>query len=655
MGSTLNPYFYAYNPQLLAYENAWVEYVRNGTKPLPGVINNNVLSSWDRCKSYGMRAIRKIEQKRLDPAELERRRLNNDYSMKIARSYISAALESLKEHDLMIDCLDADGYVLYSLRCNSKGIAEDAPDGDVGTRWSEDVVGTNAVSVAMDTKRSAQVVGAEHYLQQFHKSACSAAPYFDNNNNIIGIIRAIGPVEEYHKHTLGMVTSIVKAIENALFIQQMNDELKLSNERLTTLLSMITDGVVYYIDGVIETVNQEFCKLLDKRPEELIGKPISEIKTTPSIDKIERYNGDTSNNRILVVEGRNRSYQCLYDFEIVNEGESVGALLLITRTEEIQDMARRLTNSASATFGNIVYVSTEMGHQIEIAKKAAAFGTRILIEGESGTGKDLMAQAIHNHGARRYNSFVAINCGAIPKELFESEMFGYEKGAFTGARNEGKIGLLELADKGTVFLDEIGNMPLPMQAKLLRVLQEGALTKIGGTEKIKVDLCVIAATNSDLEASVRSGEFREDLYYRLNVVNIKIPPLRERREDIPVLLKHFLSADYSISSPKALAIDPDVMQALTMYDWPGNIRQLQNLIERFKIINDNGRITMDNLPELMRGHHDSGENKFSKITTMEALEKEYINYVLGICNGSITKASKILGLSRATIYKYKND
>ena len=266
-----------------------------------------------------------------------------------------------------------------------------------------------------------------------------------------------------------------------------------------------------------------------------------------------------------------------------------------------------------------------------------------------------MAQAIHNYGERRYNSFVAINCSAIPKELFESEMFGYEKGAFTGARNEGKIGLLELADKGTVFLDEIGDMPLPMQAKLLRVLQEEALTRIGGTEKVHVDICVIAATNADLSERIKREEFRKDLYYRLNVVNIKIPPLRERREDILPLLKHFMSQDDIRMIRRPLTIDQDVLEALTAYDWPGNIRQMQNMVERFKIINDNGRITSDSLPEEVRRHASENENKFSKITTMEEMEQEYINYVISVCDGSITKAARILGLSRATIYKYKKD
>lgn len=655
LGSTLNPYFYAYNPQLLAYENAWVEFVRDGTKPLPGVIGEPIQRSWDRCKSDGLNPLRKIEHKYIDPAELERRRLNNDYVMKTARSYITAALESLNEQELAITCIDSDGYILYSLKCDENGKAVN-DELEVGTNWAEKVAGTNAISVVMDTKEAAQVVGAEHYMQQCHKYACSAAPVFGKDNKILAIIRAVGPVEEFHKHTMGMVTSIVKAIENALFIHEINVELQQTNDKLTALLSMVTDGVVYYLEGKIQIVNQEMCKWLGKREEELIGRPIEEIKTTPSIDRIERYNGDTLNNRILVIEGNTRSYQCLYGLRQINQGGSSGALLLVTRIEEVQDMAKRITNSADATFADMVYVSDEMEKQIEIAKKAAAFGSRILITGESGTGKDLMAQAIHNYGDRRYNSFVAINCGAIPKELFESEMFGYEKGAFTGARNDGKMGLLELADKGIVFLDEISSMPLPMQAKLLRVLQEETLTKIGGTEKIKIDLSVIAATNIDLEESIKKGKFRKDLYYRLNVVNIKMPALRERREDIPVLLKHFMISDESMPKNRNMSIDQDVMQALISYDWPGNIRQLKNLIDRFKILNDNGRITMKHLPDEF-GHHDSnsGANMFNKLTTMAEIETEYINYVLGICNGSVTRASKVLGLSRATIYKYIKD
>lgn len=335
----------------------------------------------------------------------------------------------------------------------------------------------------------------------------------------------------------------------------------------------------------------------------------------------------------------------------MTEGNDISQLLLLTRVDEIKILANKITNLADKTFDDIVSISSIMKEKVDMAKRAAGYDSSVLIEGESGTGKEVMAQAIHNESERSQNAFVAIDCGTIPKELFESEMFGYVGGAFTGANKEGKIGLFELADRGTVFLDEIGNMPLEMQAKLLRVIQEGTITKVGGTEKIEIDVRVIAATNTDLRTAMKVGRFREDLYYRLNVINIEIPPLRDRREDIPALIDSFVKRNAKNAFKwQGISITPKAVRILTEYSWPGNIRELQNVVERLLIFTNSNSITEDDIPyEIKARSMEYIANKQGR--SLDDAVVSHIKRVLAEENGNISRAAEVLGVTRATIYK----
>ncbi len=249
----------------------------------------------------------------------------------------------------------------------------------------------------------------------------------------------------------------------------------------------------------------------------------------------------------------------------------------------------------SNTF-NIIGRSESVRKVLEITQKAAATDSTVIVFGESGTGKELIARALHHNSPRADNPFVPVNCGAIPADLLESELFGYEKGAFTGAMNS-KVGRLELAHNGTIFLDEIGDMPGPLQVKLLRVLAEQEIDRIGGTKSIKIDVRVIAATNRNLEKDVEEGKFREDLFYRLNVIPVFMPPLRERKSDIPLLLKYFLDAFNKKRSKSIQGIDDRAVEILCNYQWPGNIRELANFVERMVVLSTNSVLSPKDLPE----------------------------------------------------------
>lgn len=314
-----------------------------------------------------------------------------------------------------------------------------------------------------------------------------------------------------------------------------------------------------------------------------------------------------------------------------------------------RSLALSEANKKNKEFGMVRGKSPAMSKVMDIVKRVSATESTVLITGESGTGKELLATEIHNHSFRRNAPFVVVDCGALVETLFESELFGHVKGSFTGA-HETKHGRFEVADGGTIFLDEIGNISLNIQAKLLRAIQEREITRIGSTEPIKVDVRIIAATNEDLAESVKAGKFREDLFYRLSVVPLHIPPLRERKEDISLLLDHFI-AKYNVKARKSIVqLSPAAKKALQEYDWPGNIRELENTIERAVVLSQNERIELEDLI-----YHGIGsaisflQSTGGKYKTLEEMEHEYIRVVLQSQHGNRSQTAKILGIDRKTL------
>lgn len=305
---------------------------------------------------------------------------------------------------------------------------------------------------------------------------------------------------------------------------------------------------------------------------------------------------------------------------------------------------------------NLIGHSEAMRHILDLIDKVSDSDSTVLIYGESGTGKELVARAIHYRSARMDKPLVPINCAAIPPDLLESELFGYEKGAFTGAHRT-KIGRFEYANGGTLFLDEVGEMSPQLQVKLLRVLQERSFERLGGVRSVQVDVRIIAATNRDLERSIQEGRFREDLYYRLSVIPIQIPPLRERKEDIPLLVEHFLEKFNRQKGRQISGIAPEAMERLLAYSWPGNVRELENLMERLVVLKRSGRIVLEDLPEKMRS--DDSQESLGSIVLPEGgihldaavhrLERELILQALRRTKGVKKEAAQLLGMKRTTL------
>lgn len=336
-------------------------------------------------------------------------------------------------------------------------------------------------------------------------------------------------------------------------------------------------------------------------------------------------------------------------------------ILTLKKAEERQRLIKEnilLKKQIRKEYGyeNIYGKSKAIREIIEKIKKISPYKSTVLITGESGTGKELIARAIHNNSEREPAKFVAVNCAAIPDTLLESELFGYEKGAFTGALYP-KKGLIEEADGGTLFLDEIGDLPPPLQVKILRFLQEGEVRKIGGTRTIKVNTRIIAATSKNLEEDIKTGKFREDLYYRINVIHIHIPPLRERKEDIPVLVDKFIKNFSEKLKKEIKGITPSALKILMDYPWPGNVRELENQIERAIVLTENEMLTDNDFPDI-KNHLSRKETLFDSglsIKTHTALlEKELITKALKETRGNKSRAAKLLQISlRTLLYKMK--
>jgi DNA-binding NtrC family response regulator len=305
----------------------------------------------------------------------------------------------------------------------------------------------------------------------------------------------------------------------------------------------------------------------------------------------------------------------------------------------------RLENEVSRLVSTGEFVGDSEGARkvIELVETAAPTDTTIMIRGESGTGKELVARALHHRSRRKFFAFVPINCGGLTDSLLESELFGHEKGAFTGAHFRRK-GKLELADGGTVFLDEVGNISAKTQMDLLRVLETKQFTRVGGSRTVNVDFRTICATNRDLEQAMREGDFREDLYYRLNVFVIHVPPLRERRADIPLLARHFLSKYARVMSKPVSDFEPDALACLEAYRWPGNVRELENAVERAVVITSTEQVCVRDLPDLDATSYNGDDQ------SMEAVERVHMAAVLEHTGGNVTRAAEILGINRVTLY-----
>ncbi|MDD5016281.1 MAG: sigma 54-interacting transcriptional regulator, partial [Atribacterota bacterium] len=393
-------------------------------------------------------------------------------------------------------------------------------------------------------------------------------------------------------------------------------------------------------------------------PHEAIGKTIDKlIRTNFSLLNVLNNRKGYLEKEIIVTPlyDKKNSQQYLLTEKVVedSEGEPQGVTALFKEMKKVHRLVGNFIGANTRyNFSSIIGNNVKLTKAVNLAKVASISSCKMLIQGESGTGKEIFAQAVHNNSNRKNNPFIAINCAAIPRDLVESELFGYEGGAFTGAKKEGRAGKFELAEGGTLFLDEIESMPLEAQPKLLRILESNQLMRVGGNRIIPTDVRIISSSNIDLFLMVKERKFREDLYYRLNTVTINVPSLRERKDDIPVLIRYFCNRSGSRTENK-IEIDKKVLELFYNYNWPGNVRELENEIERAMLLSKNNRITVDLINENIKNFKANNLNvkDNNKASPLEDLEKEALLKALEDAKGNISKASKALGIDRSTLYR----
>lgn len=446
--------------------------------------------------------------------------------------------------------------------------------------------------------------GQVEYSQQI---VLEGKKYLSNRSPIIQEDEIIGAVA-----VLQDITELEEISEELQYTKRLNTE-------LDAIIESSFDGL-FVIDeqGVVLRFNNAFERITNLCKEELIGKNLNELiesgifTESASLQVLAKGEAvsivsDYAENKKVLITGNPVFNENGAIFRVVTNVRDITELTALRqKLEHVQGLSQHYANQLQELRikyldnHKMVINSTRMEQLMKLALRLAQVDSTILVQGESGVGKELIAETIHSSSPRREKSFIKVNCGAIPENLLESELFGYEEGAFTGAKKEGKIGIFELANGGTLFLDEIGELPLNLQVKLLRVLQDREITRVGGLRSIPVDLRIIAGTNQDLRAMVQKRTFREDLFYRLNVVPLLVPPLRDRAEEIPAMVAHFLHK-YNQRYSLAKYMTPEVIDVLMGYHWPGNVRELENLVERMVVITPGERITVEDLPSHLAG------------------------------------------------------
>ncbi|GIX06667.1 MAG: sigma-54-dependent Fis family transcriptional regulator [Candidatus Poribacteria bacterium] len=465
---------------------------------------------------------------------------------------------------------------------------------------------------------------------------------------------------------------VVIRVRNLLYARALHQQLSAQAEQLRAVLDATSDGLLFFgSSGEVLFVNRKFSELFGLEPSEAIGRRLEQLHEWLR----ERLSDPDSyvawERRALAgkapepdtVELQAPSpLVLLRNAQLVRgEGGAVLGVLIVYRDISREARAQALEAELDRLraelrqqyrFDHIVGQSRPMQEMFRLMERAAESDITVLITGESGTGKELVAKAIHFNGHRREGPFVVVNCAAIPESLIESELFGHEKGAFTGATQR-RIGKFEQASGGTLFLDEIGEMTLSVQAKLLRVLQEREIQRVGGTGTVPVDVRVIAATNKDLQEAVRRGLFREDLYYRVAAFPIRVPPLRERREDVPLLAEHFLTQYSARFRRPVRQISPAAMRALLDYDWPGNVRELENVLQRAILLEESQTLHLESLPPEVRSaaHLPALLGEEEEVLPLDELERRAIQHALRVTEGNISQAARLLGINRVTLYR----
>jgi sigma-54 dependent transcriptional regulator, acetoin dehydrogenase operon transcriptional activator AcoR len=675
------------------YWSIWKQFVLHGVTQ-EDVISPVLMQSWRRCATHGLDPYSSAKSEPDYPAPSSIRTNPSPTASQISLTILSLvrpAMEDLYQFAEGSACVivfaDAEGRVVESV--GNQALQEEFKHLglDIGASWSEEQQGTNALALALHESFPIQLDGAMHYRAALHPLYTSAAPVHDLLGQAVGVLAVIGHNEHCHPHTLGMITAAAQAMSNQLQMQVWLSNANDLLSELKTILQSLPEGILLLRrDGVVSQMNAPAGTLLGLTPVRVTGRRLRDVLPLPTVLAHALTTYQPLSDEELVFDTVRGRVTCLCTLKPISnapaetglEGmvSSVGLMLsepvsadgfvvILRSIERVQKLVRRMTGThAQLTFANLVGESPVLKEALRLAHLASTSNSTVLLHGETGTGKEIFAQSIHNSSARAEGPFVAINCAAIPRELINTELFGYEAGAFTGADRQGRPGKFEQAHGGTLFLDEIGDMPLELQTSLLRAIETRTIVRIGGQRVISADVRIIVATHKDLREEARRGNFRSDLYYRLNVLSISIPALRDRADDVPLLVQHFLLRQSRVVG-RSLMMTPEAIAALRQYAWPGNIRELENMLERVTYLTPKSLITVDDLPIDVRPLLDQAaqveevehllattavKSEILKDHSMNA-EMQAILRAWHSSNGQMARAAALLGISRTTLWR----
>ena len=607
-------------------------------------------ASHNRCNKMKLTPENSFSTKIIEGAELQKILEKNSELILIATTFMNHLYNFVRGSEFFAVLCDREGCILNVVGDEKILLEASKLKMITGAYMDEAHIGTNAMSLALSEGIPVQVSGEQHFIKAYHRWTCSAAPIKDKQGNIIGIIDLTGYIEKVNPHTLGMVVAAANAIEKMLENSKYNLMLEISKKRLESTFNSISSGILTCdLNGNITAMNKQVVNMFGYAAEEMKAMKIPNLIFN-FYEIVERLKvKDTFIDEDIYANTRvNKLQFTLTAYPIYGVDMNIEEITLVFyELKKSRKLAGRiLSGQAVYTFDKIIGVNEKFKKIIEYAKKISDSKSTILITGESGTGKEIFAQAIHNHSKRKDGPFIAVNCGAIPRTLIESELFGYEDGSFTGAKKGGNVGKFEIAEGGTIFLDEIGEMPSDMQIRLLRVIEEGVINRIGSSKQININVRIMAATNKNLKHEVERGNFRKDLYYRLNVLPLHLPPLRERRDDIAELTRYYMRKTSKKLNKRSVDISEEYMNYLKSYDWPGNIRELENVIE---LIVNSEVIQMNLWNEVDEKQKESADSYVG--ITLEQMEKHHITEVIKEVKGNMTLAAKILDIARSSLYR----
>ncbi|WP_418792098.1 sigma-54-dependent Fis family transcriptional regulator [Phosphitispora sp. TUW77] len=645
---------------------AWMEFVEQGHINKKWV-RREIEDSWRRSRSRGIDSCVETVPYLVEPAELEQRREANRELLEISFPIMKNLFSFVEGSGFMVALVDQDGIILQSLGDRETMSLASRNRLVAGASLNEAASGTNATGLVLKQGRPLQVFATEHYIKALHPWTCSSGPIYGHSGQLVGALSITGTFEKVHSHTLGMVVAAIDSIEGQLKVNKVLENLLVVNRYQNAIVESISDGLIAVDEKArVTKINAAAATLLKINPDSVIHSSINELLGyhNPILKSLQT--GDICTDEEFHADGK---IHCTMTCRPIRNPQQkiVGVVTVVREIRAVKQLVTRMVGArARFTFDDLIGRNATYLKTVEMARTAANSSSNVMLLGESGTGKEVFAQAIHNASSRAKGPFIAINCAALPRELIGSELFGYNEGAFTGAKRGGSPGKFELADGGTLFFDEIGEMPLELQANLLRVLQEKAVVRIGGDQVINVDVRVIVATNKNLHREVEKGAFRSDLFYRLNVLTINMVSLRNRKDDILPLTGFFVEKVNARLGKNAVIIAPETLDYLQRYHWPGNIRQLENVIERAVHIASGEDITPDCLPDevlsdtrihlvsSVPGAAQEETKPNSDVVVRKSGKKaNRIDILKAIKNndGNLTHAAKELRISRSTLYR----